>query len=413
MISIHRLANGLTLIVEEIAHVESVAYDLHIPGGLVTDDGGYEGSALILAELTSRGAGNRDSRELSDSFDERGITHSEAAGHDRFFYRGALLAEQLPHALRNVAAMVREPHLPADEVEDIRSLLLQDIAALKDNPARRAGIELSARYFPAPYNRSPLGTAAGLERCTREYLEGDWRKRFKPSGAILSIAGKVRAPEVVELVENIFGEWEGESVEIPKFGRLPARGSYHIPDESAQLQIVVAYPSCPFGHPDFYSAKVAAGVLSGGMFGRLFIEVREKRGLVYSVFARHSATRDYGTMTAYAGTTPERAQETLDVMLAELQALKGTATEEEIDRSKANLKAALIIGEESTGSRASSNASDWFLDKRVRSHREIQSAIDAVTREGIDRFLESFPASDVSLLTLGSRQLSIRGGSYE
>jgi predicted Zn-dependent peptidase len=410
MISIHTLSNGLTLIVEQIDHVESVAYDLHIPGGMTTDELGYEGSSLLLTELTSRGAGGLDSRALSNSFDDLGISHSESSGHDRFFYRGALLAEHLPQALKNVAAMVREPHLPAEEIESIRSLLLQDIGALNDNPARRAGIELSARYYPPPYNRSPLGTIAGLSSCSREYLERDWRRRFQPEGAILSVAGKVSAPQIVELVENTFGAWRGTGVTVPPFGPLPPHGSFHIHDESAQLQIVLAYPSCPFGHSDFYTAKVATGVLSGGMFGRLFIEVREKRGLVYSVFARHSATRDYGTMTAYAGTTPERAQETLEVMLRELRGLHGSASEEELERSKANLKASLIIGEESTGARASSNASDWWLDKRVRSHREIQAGIDGVTRESIDRYLGSFPAARISLLTLGARELSMSGG---
>ncbi len=410
MISIHTLSNGLTLIVEEIAHVESVAFDLHIPGGIVCDDPGLEGASLLLAELTARGAGGLDSRSLSNAFDDLGISHSESSGHDRFYYRGALLADHLPHALRNMAKMVCEPHLPEDEIDSIRSLLLQDIAGLNDNPARRAGIELSSRYYPAPYSRSPLGTTEGIGACNRATLEAQWQKRYRPRGSILSIAGKVSAPEVVDLVENIFSGWTGDAIPIPAFGSLPGANNYHVDVESAQLQIVMAFPSCPFGHEHFYTAKVATGVLSGGMFGRLFIEVREKRGLVYSVFARHSGTKEYGTMTAYAGTTPERAQETLDVMLRELRGLRGTATSEELDRSKANLKASLIIGEESTGARASSNASDWWLDKRVRSQREIQAAIDGVTAESVDRYLEQFPAAGISLLTLGSKRLTIEGG---
>lgn len=410
MISIHTLSSGLILIVEEIPHVESVAYDLHIPGGIVCDEAGFEGGSLILADLTSRGAGELDSRSLSNSFDDLGISHSESAGHDRFFYRGALLAEHLPHALRNVALMVREAQLPEDEIDSIRSLLLQDIAGLNDNPARRAGIELSARYYPPPFNRSPLGTSDGLAGCTRGELESQWRRRFRPRGSVLSIAGKVSAPEVVDLVENIFSGWSGEAISVPTFGELPPHATYHVDVDSAQLQIVMAYPSCPFGHEHFYAAKVATGVLSGGMFGRLFIEVREKRGLVYSVFARHSGQKEYGTMTAYAGTTPERAQETLDVMVRELRNFRGTVTSDELARSKANLKAALIIGEESTGARASSNASDWWLDKRVRSQREIQAAIDGVTAQSVDRYLEEFPAAQISLLTLGSKRLAIDGG---
>jgi predicted Zn-dependent peptidase len=409
MISIHALTNGLTLIVEEISHVESVAYDLHIPGGITTDPETTVGASLVLAELTSRGAGALDSRALSNAFDDRGIVHSESAGHDRFYYRGVLLAEDLPQALRNTALMVREPTLPEDELESIKSLLLQDLASLADNPARRAGIELAARYYPAPYNRCPLGTSAGIEACTRATVTHDWAQRFKPDGAVLSVAGKVDTPAIVELAENTFAGWTGKAVKIPPFGPLPSHGNHHIEVDSAQLQIMVAYPSSKFGDEHFYAAKVATGILSGGMFGRLFIEVREKRGLVYTVFARHSATKDYGTMTAYAGTTPERAQETLDVLVRELKGLAGTASAEEIARAKANLKASLIIGEESAGARAGSNAGDWWLDKRVRSLDEIKARIDAVSRSDIDAFLEAHPPTRLSLLTLGSKQLVIPG----
>lgn len=407
MISIHAMPNGLTLIVEEISHVESVAYDLHIPGGITTDPTETVGASLLLAELTSRGAGALDSRALSNAFDERGIVHSESSGQDRFFYRGALLAEDLPYALRNTALMVREPTLPEVELESIKSLLLQDIDALADNPARRAAIELAARYYPSPYNRSPLGTAEGIRGCTRTALVADWERRFRPEGAVLSIAGKLDTSAVVDLVANTFVGWTGRAVAIPPFGPLPPHASHHIPVEAAQLQIVLAAPSSRFGDEHFYAAKVATGILSGGMFGRLFIEVREKRGLVYSVYARHAATKDFGTLTAYAGTTPERAQETLDVMVREIRGLAGTATEEELARSKANMKAALIIGEESVGSRASSNAGDWWLDKRIRSLDEIKARIDAVTRADIDAFLEAYPLDQFSLLTLGSKQLTV------
>ena len=131
-----------------------------------------------------------------------------------------------------------------------------------------------------------------------------------------------------------------------------------------------------------------------------------KAHFVTTVYARHSATRQYGTMMAYAGTTPERAQETLNVMLDVMRTLPGTVSAEELARAKANLKAGIVIGEESCGARASSNAHDWWLDRRVRSLQEILAAVDAVSIEDVERYAREYPGDSYLSLTLGNRELS-------
>lgn len=402
---IEKLKNGLTVIVEEMPHVESAAYDLLIPGGIITDPQDAVGTSLILAEMTSRGTKNLDARQLMEAFDDLGVRHGESAGHDRVYYSGGLLADTLADSLKLVAQMVREPSFPAEELEPIRSVFMQDLSSLADNPSRRSMVELSQRYYPAPHNRPGMGSAEGLGAVTIEGLKKRWEELFRPQGAILSIAGKVSAKDVISSAETLFGDWQGTGPALPKFGTISNPTVYHVDYESSQLQIVLAYPSAVFGDPDYYTAKVVAGLLSGGMFGRLFIEVREKRGLVYSVYARHGATRDYGTMSVYAGTTPERAQETLEVTLRELSQVKGTVTDVELKRAKANLKASVIMGDESSGSRASSSASDYWLLGRVRSLDEIKSEIDKVTLADVDRFVERFSPDNYSLLTLGSKPL--------
>lgn len=404
-IKIEMLSNGLTVIAEEMPQLESAAYELAFPGGILADAPDEVGAALILGELTCRGAGDLDSRALSEAFDNYGIRHGEGAGHDRYTYRGTLSAEHLDHALGLVALMVREPLLPEDEIDDIRSLLLQDIASLADNPARRTMVELSKRYYPAPFNRPSIGEESGLAAANAERLRSAWQRTFAPRRAILSVAGNIRAERIFELARKHFGAWNGEGVVRPPFGALPAHHAHHIQSESAQLQIALAYPSAAYGHEHYYAAKVTSGLLSGGMFGRLFIEVREKRGLCYSVYARHHATNDYGTCLVYAGTTPERADQTLAVMLAEVRGLAGTVTAEELQRAKSNIKAGIVIGEESPGSRVGSNLSDWWLLKRVRSFEEICAGIDAVSISGIDRYLAQFAPSSFMLVTLGAKDL--------
>ena len=223
-------------------------------------------------------------------------------------------------------------------------------------------------------------------------------------------AEATHAPSVLKLVRELFGDWQGDALpEVPFQGPL-AIASHHLQIEAAQEQIVAAWPSARFGEPLYYAAKVYNEILSGGMFGRLFIEVREKRGLCYSVMCRHSSARAFGTMFAYAGTTPERAHETLEVTLRELRRLPGTVESEELNRAKGNLKASLVMNQESSGSRANANAYDWWLGKRVRSLDEISQAIDAVTADQIDSVGRTYPPDPVFTLTLGSRDLRSAGG---
>jgi predicted Zn-dependent peptidase len=401
------LSNGLSVIVEEMDHVESAAYDLVIPGGLITDKPDSVGSSLVFAELVSKGAGAFDSRELSDAFDSAGIRHGEGVGMDRYALSGSLVAGKLGRALELVSLMVVDPRLPADDIPAIQSLLLQDLEALKDNPARRATVELTERFYPEPFNRSSLGKPEGIQSVTESVARQMHADFFRPRGAILSIAGKVEAPAVMKMVDELFGSWSGEGIGLPEFGKRPSHDYYHIDEDSAQLQIVMASPSVKFSDPLFYEGKIVASILGSSMFGRLFVEVREKRGLCYSVFARHGATNQYGTMTAYVGTTAERAQESMDVLLAEFEKFPGTISQEEIDRARTNLKANLIMGEESSGARAGSNATDWWLLRRVRSIEEIQRAIDAVTLESIEQYLREYPCWPSSILTLGRHPLRI------
>jgi predicted Zn-dependent peptidase len=400
------LPNGLQIILEQVPNVRSVAYNLLIPGGIVCDAEETLGSAHMLADLVTRGAGGRDSRALSEAFENSGIRHGEGASQSRFIFRGSLLEENIETALSLVADMVMRPMLPEEEVESIRQSCLQDLESIKDNPAQQTMIRLCERYYPAPFNRPGEGTPEGIETVTPELLQAEWEKRFGAKGAVLSIAGSIDIPRITSFIELCFGEWNGEAEARPQFGELPTRTPEHTHLESAQTQIALAYPGASFLDDDYYCGRLVAGILSGGMFGRLFIEIREKRGLCYSVYARHSAGRECGTLVAYAGTTPDRAQETLEVLVEQLRELRGSISVEELERARANILSAMIMGEESTGSRAVSNASDQWLLGRVRGLDEIKQRILSVTLEDIDRYLEKFPAEDMLLQTSGPSALT-------
>lgn len=410
-ISINTLSNGLTVIVEQIDYLQSVSYSLSVPAGLISDTDQRVGASLILAELTSRGAGSYDARALSEAFDSHGIRHGEGAGLDAAYYSGSLLSDHLDQALRLVALMVQEPTLPENELDGIKSGLVQEIRGVLDNPARRVMTELAQRYFPEPFGRPSFGTLQGIEDSTIFELKQKYQSCYTPKNAILSIAGKVDTAKVLESVERYLAKWRahdsGSDSGRPKFGAIKPATHDHIQSESAQLQIALIYPSARFIDQHYYAARVCNQILSGGMFGRLFIEVREKLGLCYSVYSSHSATANHGAVIVYAGTTPERAQETLDVTLRELKGVKGSVSDEELARAKANLKSALIISQEGAAARASSNLGDWYWLKSTRTLDQIAAEIDKVGKKQIDDYLEAYPVAQPTLLTLGSRALKL------
>ena len=411
MITISTLANGLTVIVEEIPHVESVAYSLQIPGGLVHDPANRVGLSLLLVELTSRGAGGLNSRELSEAFDGDGIRHTEDAHGERLIYRGSCLAEKTERAIELLSFMVLKPEFPEVEIDPIRSLLLQEIQALGDNPSHRAMEEMGARYYPDPYSRFSCGEKEGIEAVKISDLKAEWKRLYHPKGSVLSVAGKCSTAQINQLAQRYFGDWDGAGLVRPEIKSIKPPGTFHVHDDSAQTQIVLSYPSVSSLDSQFYAAKVAGSILSGGFSGRLFIEVREKRGLCYSVWASHSSDQQLGRFVGYAGTTPDRAAETLDVMVRELKRLQGTVTEDELTRAKAHILSSLIISEESTGSRASGNASDWWIRKDVRSLDFVKQAILAVKAKDIDALWEAFPPEPMHVLSLGNKPLQVSAGA--
>ena len=403
----HSLANGMTLLAERMPHVRSAAFHILVPAGAANDPPGKYGLAGLVCDLMTRGAGDRDSRQLSDALDNLGVDRGESTGTLNVQLSGATLARNLLPTLAIYADVLLRPHLPEDELDAAKSLSLQDIQSIEDEPQRKVMIELRKRYYPDPLGRDQRGTAAGVEAATIDDVRSHHRTLFHPRDVILAVAGDVDWPALKGEVERLFGDWKPEA-RPPLAVARPEPKSGHIAKDLDQTQIALAFPSVPIGDPDFYHARGAVGVLSQDMSSRLFTNVREKHGLCYSVYASYETFKDRAAIVGYAGARPELAQETLDRTLEEFRTLVNGIEADELDRVKVGLKSALIMRQESTSARASSIASDWYFLNRVRPLEEIQSAIDGLTVRGVLDYLRRHPAKDVTVVTLGPAPLSIK-----
>ncbi|MBC7772736.1 MAG: insulinase family protein [Pyrinomonadaceae bacterium] len=407
-----RLDCGMPLIVESIPGVRSVAVAWYVPAGSATEPVDRLGLGAMWSELLQRGCGDLDSRGQADALDRLGMSRSVENGTLFMRFGFTLVGSRLSESMPIMADMVRRPRFDEDSIEPVRDLSMQAIESLKDEPAERASLTLRERHNPPPINRSGMGTPETLAKITRADLLDGWHERTRPEGAILAVAGEVDSaggPDgIARTFNTLLADWRGGSTE-PLMGLAEQRGSYHhISDTSAQVHIVLAYDAPNEISDDAPSERVLSSVLSGGMSARLFTEVREKRGLCYSVSQSFAAERDWGQCSAYVGTTPERAQESLNVLVAELRKAVGPAAEitpEEFAVALTGMKSRIIFSGESTSARAHTLASDQHKRGRPRSLDEIAAVYDALTPEKVNAYVKRRAIGPITIVTLGQTPL--------
>lgn len=402
----HTFDNGLVLLAEPMQSVESAAFTFRVPAGTAYEPPDRGGLAGLCCELMLRGSGPRDNRQFINDLENLGVERGESVADVHLSFRGATLSKNLSRAFEIYADLLRRPRLPADQLEPSRLTALQELASVEDEPSQKLMLELRRLHLPDPWGRPSQGQREALESISIDEIKQYYAAQFRPNGTILGVAGRIDWPELKEQVGKLFGDWS--ALPEPVITERPAGAKLqHLQHDSNQTQIGIAYPSVAYRDPDFYQASAAIGVLSGGMSSRLFTEVREKRGLCYTVYATHGTLLDRGSVYCYAGTSAERAQETLDVTLAEVIRLSDGIEPGELTRLKARIKSGLIMQQESSSARSGALARDWFYLGRVRTLDEIGAIVDGLTPESINAYLAKNRPSDFTIVTLGPKPLEM------
>ncbi|MHC5001760.1 MAG: M16 family metallopeptidase [Planctomycetota bacterium] len=400
------LACGATLVVEPIRSVRSAAIQFLLPVGSSTDPDDADGQAALLSELIFRGAGGLSSREHSDAMDRLGLRRSSSVTTHHMSLAAVCLGDRLPDALPLLTMMVRHPALDESAIEPVRSLSLQSLDGLDDDPRYLVTLRLRERHLPAPFNRHGYGVREVLRHATIDQLRGAWAQRCRPSGTIIAAAGAVDATSLARQLDQLLDGWTG-AVPEPTESAPARRGCDHLEQDTAQVHIAVGYDAPAERDEHAVLERVAAAVLSGGTSARLFTEVRQKRSLCYSVGASYRAGRDRGYVVLYAGTTPQRAQETLDVSLEQIGRMTEGADEVELQRAAVGLKSSLVMQGESTSARAAAIGYDWFRLGRVRSLEQRLAEIDAVDLDRLNAYLAGRQPGPFTLSSIGPVPLEI------
>lgn len=390
----------------------TAAFSLCLRGGVQLEPEHLGGLGGLVCEMVQRGAGNYSSRDLVAVQDNLGIDRNSGVNAAMVAFSAAMPADSLQPAIELYSDIVRRPHLPQDQLDDARLMSMQELRAIEDEPTHRVMRRLRELHYGEKLGRSIYGTVEGLESITQDDVREFYLSNYHAGGGIIAVAGNVDLPSVMNWVTDAFADWKTSAVD--SLAAPTGRSTYeHIDSPSSQTHIGFAFDSIPYGHPDYFKMRAGVGILSDGMSSRLFDRVREQRGLCYTVTASCHSMKNAGGVFGYAGTTPERAQETLDVTIREIEQLVVDLQPSELERWQVRIQSGLIMEQESSASRASSLASDQYQIGRVMTTKELESLIESLTLDQIREYWLANPAQAYRIVTLGPDPLSTPTPSAE
>ncbi|CAM3573194.1 M16 family metallopeptidase [Deinococcus frigens] len=401
------LSGGLRLAFERRAG-PGFAFDLRLPVGSAHDPVGQEGSSGVLEEWLFKGVAGRDARALQDAFDDLGVRRGGGVGPEATRMGVSGLRDDLGASLTLVADVLLRPDLPEAELPVLTDLARQDLDGLQDSPPDLLALEARRVTFPRPadsplagFAHPPSGTLKGLEGLTADTLRAHL-DAYGQAGAVLGLVADLEQEAALSLVSDaLAGLRPGRQPQAT--ADFQAGRRVHVTDADAeQTHLSLTAPGIAPGDSRWLAWQVALTALSGGSASRLFHAVREERGLAYAVSASPVLLGGQGFLTAYAGSTPARAPETLEVMLAELARLPQGLSADEFRRARSGLRASVVFSAESMRARAGALTRDVAVFGQVRPLAELRASLDALTLESVNSFLAAYdPVSEITIVTLG------------
>lgn len=396
----HTLANGLRVVSEHMPGLESAAVGLWVTVGGRHERVEQNGIAHFLEHMAFKGTKTRSAIEIAEAIEDVGGYVNAYTGRETTAYYARVLKDDVPLALDVVADIVLNPVFDPAEIEVERHVILQEIGQAMDTPDDIVFDWLQEVAFPdQPIGRSILGPSERVAGFGRDDLAGFVAERYGPGEMIVAAAGAVDHDVLVREAERLYGHLPPSgprSVEPARFRGGEKR--LHKPLE--QVHFTLALESPGYRAADIYTAQIYATALGGGMSSRLFQELRERRGLCYSIFAQASAYADTGMMTVYAGTSAGEIAELARLTVDEMRRIADNLSEEEVSRARAQMKAGLLMGLESPSSRAERLARMMAIWNRVPPVSETVARIDAATLAEVRDFAANLAGSGKAAMAL-------------
>ena len=398
-----RLPSGLRVVTERVPEIRSVAVGFWVGTGSRDEDPANAGSSHFLEHLLFKGTDQRSAVEIAEAIDCVGGEMNAFTTKEYTAFYVRLLSDNLDVGLDILSDIMWAPAFRPDEVESERQVILEEILMHGDEPGDLVHELFFASMYPGhPLGWDPLGDERTVSGLAADDIRGFHAAHYRPANIVAAAAGCVDHDRLVAGLEARFAGTPGGETPTREAPTAPARSVNVLSRSTEQAHLVVGMAALDRADPDRYALSVVDHVLGGGMSSRLFQEVREKRGLAYSVYSFRAGFADAGVLGIYAGTAPARVHETLEVVLTELDRLaNGGITERELTVAKGHLLGTMALGLEDSAARMSRIARSELIHDEVPSIDEVVARIDAVTIDDVNRVIAKVLTRDRVLAAVG------------
>ncbi|MEV4511297.1 pitrilysin family protein [Dactylosporangium sp. NPDC049525] len=402
------LPNGLRILTEAIPAMRSVSFGVWVGIGSRDETPALSGVSHFLEHLLFKGTKRRTALEISSQIEAVGGETNAFTAKEYTCYYARVLDADLPLAIDVVCDLVIDSVLTDADVETERGVILEEIAMHDDEPGDEVhDVFTEAIFGNHPLGRQISGTVASISALTRRQIDGFYRRRYLPSQMVIAAAGNLDHAKVVKAVRAAFDGLTVESAPAPRRSRttrVPARSGQIVVrnKDTEQAHVVLGCVGYPRQHDNRFALGALNNVLGGGMSSRLFQQIREQRGLAYSVYSFTSQYSDAGLFGVYAGCAPGKVEEVLAITRDELARVAAEGvTDAEVERGKGMLKGAVVLGLEDTGSRMSRLGKGELLYDELLSVDEVLRRVDLVTPEMVRQVAGELLSRPMSLAVIG------------
>jgi predicted Zn-dependent peptidase len=377
-LEISKLSNGLTVVTDPMPGLESAAVGIWVNTGSRNERASEMGVSHMLEHMAFKGTATRSARTIAEEIEAVGGILNAYTGREQTAFHARILKDDVPLALDIIGDILTNPSFEQAELERERQVVLQELGQARDTPDDIVFDHLQSAIFKdQPLGWPILGEEKTVNAFSRQMLQDYMASQYRLEGMTLVASGAVEHEAILKLAE--------EKCAGLNLGAVPASAAAHYVggdfrglEDLEQAHVAYAFPGLSNADADYFVAQIYATALGGGTSSRLFQEVREKRGLCYSVYAFSNGFQDSGFLGIYAGTGESEAAELSAVIASEMEAMSKNLTDAEVVRARAQLKVSLLMGMERPGTRAEQIAGQLFALGRVQSAAEIVAQLDAI-----------------------------------
>lgn len=389
MVTTHVCSNGLRIVSESIPHFRSVAVGVFVKAGSRDELPEENGMTHFIEHMLFKGTETRTAKQIAREFDRIGGDINAYTSKEYTCYYAKVLDQHAEHAVAVLADMFFQSKLDPAEIDKERQVVIEEISMTEDMPDDDVHEQLWKVMYPHHSMGAPiLGTVHTLKSFTKDKIERFMERHYTPENTVISVAGSI-TPQLIELIEQLFGSFQRKSHD--KQYRFPGFTAGHSlkHKETEQGHLCLGYPGLSIKDENIYNFVVLNNIIGGSMSSRLFQEIREERGLAYSIYSYHSAYSDHGALAIYGGTSNEQMPELQEVIVSSLLDMrKNGLTLEEVTDSKEQMKGNIMLGLESTSARMSRNGKNELLLEKHQPYDEVLRLIDQVSIEKVTSLMD-------------------------